>query len=875
MENGRVLVHCKGGRSRSSAFIAAYLMSSCNMQFDQVWQLILAARPTAELNPGFETQLRSYGLARYDIYTAQQILLRNRVRALKENRMNDNSNTSNIPNGTMTGIPTTNSAQLPSSSSLPNLPRCSAKLLPYSYMKQKMKNIQSASTERWSSSRSNSNIHNSNKDILPNIHTSNLNHISSSSSQMVVESSPSKSPRHGIPRLEININNNSNNSNYQLNSSNNNKKNYNNFVCTNLTKSQITALLKLQIPIPDSSAPEITLTRPTGKSCRVIPLMRGLQRVFCCDWCDAPLFRLSNVIRLDQRAIILLNEVLEVEEKIKQQQQQSNYQYNNNSHMNNFNSQQQRSQSQLPYNQLNSVKFPHLGGETTSNEGGVDNVGYAMTHTHSMESHNINGGSELGNISSLPALNQSLNTGLSLRSERLFTPCNSLADDPTPSPAKFNQHSLAMFRRNLSPRNSGKGGDSFQGVDFSSNTNTASNSARLASPSDSFVGSMLSRSNSSISAIGSGSNHNNTSSRFNTNMHTDSFNENIGSAPPTLSFGTSSKSFGKSNFGGVGGSSYVAPPPSTRAKGAKTFDFGGDSLFPDINPSASQANANQNNKLNTASGANDGFAMPVGRLSLSHRKNSGGDPSLDLRVIDNNNSNSAAIATPSVFMSVYTKDDVHEGESTTGLTSLAASRAASSNLLDQDDNHHPSAQQQSSSLMTHQPSVPLLQPVLQMPVSPRTLMPSNMPHQSRSDKIDGIKSMECDVVAKKNQYALPLYRSVSLTDGEAVQNITAQAVANVSSTASSPRAKSASVPNPFVLADSMAENTENVMKLHNANMAISGGDETGYDSPRIPLNPNRKTSTESSTSRKHSIEKHRIFERLKLLRSGDDNKVRL
>ena len=81
-----MLVHCFGGRSRSAAFVAAYLMSSRSWGFDQAMAVICAVRPVASVNRGFERQLRAYAQTGYDVYAAQQVLLRNRIRALHEIR---------------------------------------------------------------------------------------------------------------------------------------------------------------------------------------------------------------------------------------------------------------------------------------------------------------------------------------------------------------------------------------------------------------------------------------------------------------------------------------------------------------------------------------------------------------------------------------------------------------------------------------------------------------------------------------------------------------------------------------------------------------------------------------------------------------------
>ena len=82
MEAGGVLVHCFGGRSRSAAFIAAYLMCHCGWSYENTIEVIVTARPVASVNKGFEKQLRAYALTNFDIYATQQVLLRNRIKAL-------------------------------------------------------------------------------------------------------------------------------------------------------------------------------------------------------------------------------------------------------------------------------------------------------------------------------------------------------------------------------------------------------------------------------------------------------------------------------------------------------------------------------------------------------------------------------------------------------------------------------------------------------------------------------------------------------------------------------------------------------------------------------------------------------------------------
>lgn len=52
LQAGGVLVHCYQGKSRSAAFIAAYLMSSSGYGFDDVLGLLRSVRPIVSINKG-------------------------------------------------------------------------------------------------------------------------------------------------------------------------------------------------------------------------------------------------------------------------------------------------------------------------------------------------------------------------------------------------------------------------------------------------------------------------------------------------------------------------------------------------------------------------------------------------------------------------------------------------------------------------------------------------------------------------------------------------------------------------------------------------------------------------------------------------------
>lgn len=56
-ENGKVLVNCMSGISRSPAFVVAYLMEATGMEYDTVYRYVQNKRFCMNPNPGFRHQL--------------------------------------------------------------------------------------------------------------------------------------------------------------------------------------------------------------------------------------------------------------------------------------------------------------------------------------------------------------------------------------------------------------------------------------------------------------------------------------------------------------------------------------------------------------------------------------------------------------------------------------------------------------------------------------------------------------------------------------------------------------------------------------------------------------------------------------------------
>lgn len=60
LKNGRVLVHCNAGISRSVSIVIAYLMSRRQQSLREALRLVKSVRPRANPNEGFMKQLKMY-----------------------------------------------------------------------------------------------------------------------------------------------------------------------------------------------------------------------------------------------------------------------------------------------------------------------------------------------------------------------------------------------------------------------------------------------------------------------------------------------------------------------------------------------------------------------------------------------------------------------------------------------------------------------------------------------------------------------------------------------------------------------------------------------------------------------------------------------
>lgn len=59
-KDGRVLIHCNAGVSRSATLSIAYIMKFEGKRFNEAYSQVKSARPSIRPNDGFERQLRLY-----------------------------------------------------------------------------------------------------------------------------------------------------------------------------------------------------------------------------------------------------------------------------------------------------------------------------------------------------------------------------------------------------------------------------------------------------------------------------------------------------------------------------------------------------------------------------------------------------------------------------------------------------------------------------------------------------------------------------------------------------------------------------------------------------------------------------------------------
>ncbi|NXX91495.1 DUS12 phosphatase, partial [Centropus bengalensis] len=81
---GAVLVRCHAGVSRSVAVVTAYLMKTKGLCWEDAYAAVREAKPDAEVNPGFQAQLKLYEAMGCTVDTSSPLYKRYRLEVLTE-----------------------------------------------------------------------------------------------------------------------------------------------------------------------------------------------------------------------------------------------------------------------------------------------------------------------------------------------------------------------------------------------------------------------------------------------------------------------------------------------------------------------------------------------------------------------------------------------------------------------------------------------------------------------------------------------------------------------------------------------------------------------------------------------------------------------
>eukprot|EP01041_Mallomonas_annulata_P005503 gene5503-11091_t len=249
MESGGVLVHCCGGRSRSSAFVTAFLMSSRSLTVDQVYPIIRIARPVAAINGGFISQLKAYALAGYDVNSTStsSSIAKTLAREMKSPRL---------------------PSLLPMSVSVGTNGNGTGNGQKRALCEGYLSGGGSGSCDRRNSGDS-------------DVYETPMARSTSMSMSMDVNGATDNMSKDEDDGVEDN-NNNGNDDIINAGP-----------VASNKSKNKSSTAFSIE-----TRAPNIRLSRPGSGSVRVIPPVRGLEQTYCCDWCATPLFCLANVLGL-------------------------------------------------------------------------------------------------------------------------------------------------------------------------------------------------------------------------------------------------------------------------------------------------------------------------------------------------------------------------------------------------------------------------------------------------------------------------------------------------------------------------------------------------------------------------------------------------
>jgi hypothetical protein len=272
-------------------------MSSYGWSYPISLQRIQSVRAVAHINRGFEIQLKAYSHANYDVYIAQQVLLQGRVRAVQSYRSIEGNTADDLmvkasarkKFGSLHTIGSNGntSSRRHCSTSGTNKPPGSKRS--WGNAKDDDDSLSSTSEDAEEDEES----------LMEGVHHSDPSGVDastggpSSSRGKHSSSTPGHHHHHAGP---VSLSTSPRHSSTTHTSS----ADPSSSTVALLDHHQTNSFkLRQQVPLMDPRSPRLRLSRPGSTSIRVIPPLRGLERVFCCSWCHSQLFNLASVIRTD------------------------------------------------------------------------------------------------------------------------------------------------------------------------------------------------------------------------------------------------------------------------------------------------------------------------------------------------------------------------------------------------------------------------------------------------------------------------------------------------------------------------------------------------------------------------------------------------
>ncbi|XP_021252886.1 dual specificity protein phosphatase 12 [Numida meleagris] len=116
---GAVLVRCQAGVSRSVAVVTAYLMKTQGLGWEEAYATVRAAKPDAEVNPGFQRQLKLYEAMGCVVDSSSALYKQHRLQVLTERF----SELQDLPQEVFAADPT-NARQIPNTEVLYRCRKC-------------------------------------------------------------------------------------------------------------------------------------------------------------------------------------------------------------------------------------------------------------------------------------------------------------------------------------------------------------------------------------------------------------------------------------------------------------------------------------------------------------------------------------------------------------------------------------------------------------------------------------------------------------------------------------------------------------------------------------------------------------------------------